>query len=233
MSDYLKEFHRRMERRWKGSLVKVESVKEPNAKEYLNKLAKEELIERVSWGWYWIPEKIEDVWDFLRKDKNFKVVAAQSAASLWNYDFVHRDVVILKVRDSSYGKALREFAKKRGWNIEVDYTEAINYRKMGNLFVEDMEDTVVDCLQSWAFMDAFAVLYANRERLNLKKLFDKTYWKRISGTNVRVRQVLEYGAQKMNELSGERLFSVRGLGLKDEFVKREIDDAAERVVELG
>ncbi len=233
MPEYLNQFYRKMKRKWKGSLVKVEYVEEPNAKEYLNKLAKEGLIEKVSWGWYWIPEEIEDVWDFLGRDKNFKVVAMQTAASLWNYDFVHRDTVVLKVRDSSYGRALQEFAKQRGWSVEVEYAKAINYRKMGNLFVEDLEDTVIDCLQHWAFMDAFAALYTNREKLRLERLADAAYWRRISRTDVRVRQALEYGAYKMNELSGERLFSVRGLDLKDEFVKGEIDEAVEKVVELG
>lgn len=233
MSEYLKQFHRKIEREWKGSLIKVEFIKETNAKEYLNKLAKVGLIERVRWGWYWIPDKIEDVWDFLRKDKNFKVVSSQTAASLRNYDFIHRDVVILKVKDSSYGRALQEFSKKRGWNVKVEYAENVKYSKIGNLFVEDVENTIVNCLQNWAFVDAFAVLYANRRKLKLKSLSDRSYWKRVSGTNVRIGQALKYGTRRMNELSGERLFSVRGLNVKDKFVRREIDEAVERVVELG
>ncbi len=233
MSEYLEQFYGMIEREWKGSLVKVEFIKEPNAKEYLNKLAKAGLVERVAWGWYWIPDRIRDVWDFLGKDRNFKVVSSQSAASLWNYDFIHRDVVVLKVRDRSYRRALQEFAKRRGWNVEVEYAEKIKYKKIGKLFVEDIEDTVVGCLQHWAFADAFAVLYANRKKLSLEKLSTRSYWRRISGTNVRVGQALEYGAGRMNELSGTRLFTARPSGLKDRFVRSEIDEAVEKVVELG
>lgn len=233
MSRYLKDFYKKIVKEWNGSLVKVSFIKEPHAKEYLNKLSKAGLIERVSWGWYWIPDKTEDIWDFLRKDKNFKVIAVQTAASLWNYDFIHRDVVVLKVRNRSYGKALQEFAKKRGWSIEVEYAEKIRYQKIRNLLVEDVDDTVIDCLQNWAFMDAFAVLYVNKDRLTLKKLADRGYWRRVSGTNIRVRQVLDYGAYRMNVLSGENLFKAQGLGLKDNFVKSEIDEAVEKVIELG
>lgn len=233
MSEYLKQFYKGVENEWKGSLVKVSFIKEPNAKEYLNKLAEAGLIEKVSWGWYWIPEKIEDVWDFLRKDKNFKVIAAQSAASLWNHDFVHRDMVVLKVGDKSYGKALEEFVKKRGWSVKVEYVGKIKYRKIENLLVEDAEDTVVDCLQNWAFVDAFAVLHANRRKLNFKKLSHRNFWRRVSGTNVRVGQVLNYGTYRMNELSGKRLFPVHEVGLRDRFVKSEIDEAVEKVIEIG
>ncbi|MEX2704840.1 MAG: hypothetical protein Q6352_006225 [Candidatus Freyrarchaeum guaymaensis] len=42
-------------------------------------------------GWYYIPEK-RDVWDFLARDKHFKVLIKQTAASIWNHDFVHRNV---------------------------------------------------------------------------------------------------------------------------------------------
>jgi len=233
MTEYLKKFHRNIERKWKGSLVRVEFIKEHNAKEYLNKLAKAGLIERIAWGWYWIPDSIKDIWDFLIKDKNFKVMSYQTAASFWNHDFVHRDIIILKVENKSYGKALQEFAKKRGWNIKVEYVEDIKYTKIGNLLVEDIGDTIVECLQNWAFMDAFAVLYVNKKKLALRKLVDKSYWKRISGTNVRIRQALEYGAYRMNELAGEELFPVRKFDLKDRFVKSEVDDAVERVIGLG
>ena len=163
MPEYLTKFNEKL-RPFKGSLVRVKSVKsiEPNAKEYLNKLSKEGLIERVKWGWYWIPAEIKDVWDFLEKDKNFKVVSAQTAASFWNNDFVHRDVYVLKVKEKSYGKALKEFARKKGWSIEVEYLKdpaKIKYRKVGNLLVEDIEENVIACLQNWAFTDAFATLY--------------------------------------------------------------------------
>ena len=236
MLEYLTEFNKRL-RSFKGSLVRVNSVKgvEPNAKEYLNKLSKEGLIERVKWGWYWIPTKVKDVWDFLEKDKNFKVVSAQTAASFWNHDFVHRDVYVLKVKDRSYGEALKEFAKKRGWTFEIEYSKdpsKIRYRKMGKLFVEDMEENVIVCLQNWAFVDAFATLYENKDRINLDRLYKESYWKRISKTNVRVKQALEYGFHQLGELSGVE-FRHREAKLEDTFVRREIDEAIEKVVELG
>jgi len=234
----LNEFHENLAKKWKGSLVRVKSVKnmEPNAKEYLNKLSKEGLIERVRWGWYWVPTEVRDVWDFLEKDKNFKVVSSQTAASFWNYDFIHRDVYVLKVKDRPFGRALKEFAKSRGWNIEVEYSKdfsKVKYKKVGNLLIEDMEDNVIECLQNWAFTDAFATLYINRDRIRLDRLYKESYWKRVSKTNVRVRQVLEYGCHRINELSGKELFPSRESKLEDDFVRREIDEAVEKVVELG
>jgi len=236
MPEYLKAFNEKLSK-LEGSLVSVKSIKsiEPHAKEYLNKSSKEGLIERVKWGWYWIPTEIKDVWDFLEKDKNFKVVSAQTAASFWNNDFVHRDVYVLKVKDKSYGKALKEFAKKRGWNVEIEYSKdpsKIKYRKIGNLLVEDIEENVIECLQNWAFADAFATLYENRSRINLDSLYKASYWKRISKTNVRAKQVLEYGLHHMDKLGGTK-FPHREAKLEDAFVKREIDEAIEKVVELG
>ena len=132
MPDYLTEFSKRLSH-YEGGLIKVKSRKaiEPKAKEYLNKLSKDGSIERVKWGWYWVPTEVKDVWDFLEKDQNFKVVSAQTAASFWNNDFVHRDVYVLKVKDESYGKALKELGKKKGWNFEVEYAKdssKIKYR---------------------------------------------------------------------------------------------------------
>jgi len=77
MPEYLKDLREKLSN-LEGSLVRVESIKriEPNAKEYLNKLSREGLIERVKWGWYWFPAEIKDVWDFLAKYKNFKVISA-------------------------------------------------------------------------------------------------------------------------------------------------------------
>jgi hypothetical protein len=236
MPEYLQEFSKRL-RPFKGSLVRVNSVKEvePKAKEYLNKASKEGIVERITWGWYWVPTEIKSVWDFLEKDKNFKVVAAQTAASFWNNDFVHRDIYVLKVKDKSYGKALKAFAKKKGWNIEVEYSRdpsKIKYRKVGNLLVEDIEENVIDCLQNWAFADAFATLYENRSKINLNRLYKEAYWRRISKTNVRAKQALEYGFHQLEELGGVE-FPHRETKLEDDFVRREIDEAIEKVVELG
>lgn len=236
MPHYLKEFDKKL-REFKGSLVSVKFVRgiEPRAKEYLNKLSKEGLIERIKWGWYWVPVEIKDIWDFLGKDKNFKIVSAQTAASFWNNDFVHREVYVLKVEDKSYGKALQEFAKKRGWRVEVEYSKdlsKIKYRKVGNLRVEDIEYNVIECLQKWAFTDAFATLYENKNKINLSRLYQAAYWKRISKTNVRAKQALEYGFHQLGELGGIE-FPHRETKLEDDFVKREIDEAIEKVVELG
>lgn len=236
MPEYLQEFKERV-RPFKGSLVRVKSVKEiePKAKEYLNKASKEGIIERIKWGWYWVPTEIKSVWDFLEKDKNFKVVSAQTAASFWNNDFVHRDIYVLKVKDKSYGKALKAFAKKKEWNIEVEYSKdpsKIKYRKVGNLLVEDMEENIIECLQKWAFADAFAIVYENKDKINLNRLYKESYWKRISKTNIRVKQALEYGFHQLEERGGVE-FPHRETKLEDDFVKREIDEAIEKVVELG
>jgi len=237
MQAYLQELYSELEEKYKGSLVSVKHVKkiEPNAKEYLNKLARQGLIERVTRGWYWVPDEIKDIWDFLVKDKNFKIVSAQTAASFWNYDFIHRDVYLLKIADRSYGRALKEFAKKREWNIELEYVkpEEVSYRRVDNLLVEDIEDNIIDCMQRWAFTDAFATLYANRRKLDLASLEKKAYWKRIARSNVRVRQALEYGYAIANQLTGKRLFPVKQPELKDESIKREIEEAMEKVMEFA
>jgi len=234
MPKYLDAFHNKIKREWEGSLIRVKSVKERNAKEYLNKLAKAGLIERVRWGWYWVPDDVKDIWDFLEKDKNFKIISSQTAASFWNYDFLHRDIYTIKVKDISYGKALQEFGKRKGWVIKVEVMKRpVKYVKMGNLFVENIEENIIDCLQNWAFTDAFAILYENREKIKTKNLLEKGYWKRISGSAIRVRQALEYGSNKINKLIGKELLPAREVELKDDFVKREIEDAVEKVVEFA
>jgi len=88
-------------------------------------------------------------------------------------------------------------------------------------------------MQRWAFMDAFATLYSNRSKIRLEDLLKQGYWKRIRGTGVRVRQALEYGCSLINGLTGKVLFKVKKPMLEDEYVKREIEEAIERVVELG
>jgi hypothetical protein len=96
---YLEEFHKALKTPWAGSLVKVSQLRHDHAKEYLNKLAREGAVERVAWGWYWVPVAVKDVWDFLAKDQNYKVIAARTAASFWNQDFIHRNVYRIKVQD--------------------------------------------------------------------------------------------------------------------------------------
>ena len=140
MVDYLTKFNQRLRKKWKGSLVKVENIKqmEPNAKKYLNNLAKANLIEKITWGWYWIPSNTKDFFDFLRQDKNFKIISAQTAASFWNYDFIHRDAYSIKVRNKSYGNAVEEFSRINGWNIKVEYIKPqtiIKYTKINGLLI--------------------------------------------------------------------------------------------------
>ncbi len=217
-------------------MVSVHAVEEieHNAKEYLSKLAKRGSIERVVWGWYWIPDSATDIWQFLREDRNFKVVSSQTAASIWNGDFVHRDVYVLKVTDRSYGRALREFAKKRGWKVELEFVKPtkVKYRHIDGLLVEDVEESIIGCLRRSAFTDAFATLYANRNRVNAGKLAERAYWTRISGSDVRARQVLEYGYHAANKLEGRKIFPEKTVRLHDEFVKRDVEEAVEKVVEL-
>jgi hypothetical protein len=88
------------------------------------------------------------------------------------------------------------------------------------------------CMQKWAFADAFATLYENKDRINLDRLYKESYWKRISKTNVRAKQALEYGLHQLGELSGVE-FRHREAKLEDTFVRREIDEAIEKVAELG
>ena len=238
MPEYLQRFHKQLKEKFSGSLVKVETVKaiEPNAKEYLNKLAKAGLVDRVRWGWYWVPAEVKNVWDFFRKDRNFKIISAQTAASLWNYDFIHRDVYVLKVTDGSYGKALEKFAEGMGWKVRTEYIDKpsdVKYEKVGGLFIESMEETIIECMQDWAFTDAFATLYSNRDRIKLKRLSEENYWKRISGSDVRVRQVLEYGCHLINKLTGKMMFDVKETKLEDDYVKMEVEEAVEKVVSLA
>ncbi|MFQ6075529.1 MAG: hypothetical protein ACE5Z5_05275 [Candidatus Bathyarchaeia archaeon] len=199
-------------------------------------MAKAGLVERVRWGWYWVPAEVKDVWDFFEKDRNFKIISAQTAASLRNYDFIHRDVYLLKVTDRSYGKALETFAERRGWKVRTEYIAKpsdVRYEDVGGLFVESVEETVIECMQGWAFTDAFATLYSNRDRIELKRLSEEGYWKRISGSDVRVRQALEYGCHLVNELTGRRVFDVKERRLEDDYVKREVEEAVEKVVSLA
>lgn len=236
LAEYLQHFYSRLKERYAGSLVKVEDTKhiEPNAKEYLIKLAKAGLIEKVRWGWYFIPNDVKDAWDFFEEDRGFKIICCQTAASLLNQDFVHRDAYSLKVSDKSYGRALEEFAKRRGWRISVEYVaKPKGYTRIDRLLVEGVDETIIECMQKWAFMDAFAVLYTNRKSIRLEELLKRNYWQRVSGTKIRVRQALEYGCRLINDLTDERIFDVRGRKLGDDYVKSEIEEAVEKVVELS
>lgn len=220
----LRQFHENLRKKWAGSLVRVSNVGLPHAKEYLHQLAKEGAIERV-WGWYWVTAPLEDVWDFLSRDRNFKMVVGQSAASLWNGDFVHREVYIVAVKDASYGRALKAFGQRRGWAFEVErYRTFPHYAKIDGLLVESPEETVIDCLRRWAFMDAFAVL-RTRSEIDVERILRRAYWKRLPGTTLRLKPVLEYGY--------ERLKGNKQKPLADTYVAREVDEVIEEVAVVG
>ncbi|MEW5936481.1 MAG: hypothetical protein AB1665_01500 [Candidatus Thermoplasmatota archaeon] len=230
---YLDDFNKRLRKNWRGSLVKVEQVKEANAREYMHNLARAGYVEHVTHGWYWVPDEFESFYDFLRTDKNFKVVSRQSAASFWNNDFIHREVYSLKVKSKSYARALKAFAEKKGWHVEVQVVKDVDYMEMHGLKIEPVSESIIGCLQLWAFADAFSALYLNRAKVRLKELSKRAYWKRLSKTQIRVRQILEYGSKKINELAERRIFDVKEVRIYDEFIRSELDEAVEKVMELA
>jgi len=231
MERYLIEFYKKLNK-YESSLIKVGSIKSLNihAKEYLNKLAKSGKIEKIAWGWYYITPKKEPATalEFLARDKNFKVVVDQSAASFWNQDFVHRNAVTIAVNSLPYKKALESFVKRRGWNISIEYDkklDKIKYRNLGNLLVEDRERTIIECMKRWAFIDAIAVLAANKN-LSFQRLMKDSFWIRISGTDTRVKQAIEYSVYKLFKTGG------RKVDIKNEFIRAELDEAISKVSEF-
>lgn len=221
----LERFYGELQKHWAGSLVKVEHLQHPHAKEYLHQLAEQRLVERVAWGWYWVPAEVRDAWDFLSRDKNFKVVAGQTAASVWNGDFVHRDVYVLSVTDASYGRALAAFGEHRGWAFSVEVSaRPPAYTRADGLLVEAPEEAVVDCMRRWAFMDAFAILQGH-PGIDVAGMPKRHYWQRLPGTTMRLGPALEYGIA--------RLQGRKGKALADGYVAQEIDEAVEKVMELG
>lgn len=221
----LERFYTDLQKRWAGSLVKVQQLRHPHAKEYLHQLAATGRVERVAWGWYWVPAPLKDAWDFLGKDRNFKVVAGQTAASVWNGDFVHRDAYVVKVEDPSYARALKAFGETRGWTFQVEAaTKPTVYTRVDGLLVETTYETVVDCMRRWAFMDALAVLRGHPE-IDVRRIYRQHYWQRLPGTKMRIRPALEYGVA--------RLEGREPAPLKDPYVERELDEAVEKVLELA
>ena len=218
----LKKFYEQLKEKYAGSLVKVKELEkiEPNAKKYLRELAKKGLIEKVKRNWYWILDEIKDPWDFFEKDKNFKIISCQTAATLWSLGLIGGEAFTVKVLDKSYGKALKEFFKRRSWKILVEVvSKPTSYVKMDGLLVESLDETIIECLQRWAFIDAFATLYVNREKTDLKTLLKKAYWRRVREKNVRVRQVIEYGCYLFNEMAKGKMFDVRKPKIKDRYIK--------------
>lgn len=234
---YLQRFRVALEKRWAGSLFSVSDAEQVHdrAKEYLHRLNKNREVKRVSWGWYCIPKEYRDVWDFLARDKGFKVVIKQTAASIWDYDFIHRDIYRLAVEDRSYKNALENFAKEMGWVFEVEYYEKIpyDYRRIDELFVEAPESCIVNCMSEWAFMDAFATLYFRRNEISIDKLKQLGRWKRISKTDTRMWTAIKYGCKLFNEQLGKRVFKVRATDLNQDDVKELIEEAVEKVMEFA
>lgn len=228
MDPYLERFRHRLGK-YEGSLLRVASVSEPHAKEYLSKLARQGAVERVDWGWYYVPSRTppRTPFEFLAQDRNFKVVTRQSAASLWNADFIHRDIVTVAVEDLSYGRALEALARRHGWKFSIDYNpEArdIPMKRIGGLRVEDRGQTVIDCIKRWAFVDALATMAAHRE-VRWDHVARDAYWLRISRSDVRVGQALEYVTHGLFHVGGE-------IHIRDDFVRRQLDEAIEKVREF-
>ncbi len=125
----------------------------------------------------------------------------QTAVSIWNYDFIHRDIYRLAVEDCSYKKALENFAKEMGWEFKVEYHEKIpyEYRRVDELFIEAPQSCIVNCVSKWSFTDAFATLYFRRDEINFDKLKQLGRWKRISKTDTRVWTAVKYGCKLFND----------------------------------
>ncbi|MEM2111376.1 MAG: hypothetical protein QXX08_05810 [Candidatus Bathyarchaeia archaeon] len=233
---YLEQFGKALREKWKGSLFTVSEAKQVDAraKEYLHRLGRLGKVERVYWGWYYLQEK-QDVWEFLTSDKGFKVLIKQTAASVWNYDFVHRNVYRLAVEDASYKKALERFGRGRDWIFEVECYKKIpyEYREVDQLMVEEPESCIVNCIADWAFLDAFAVLYIRRDEISFEKVRDLARWKRISRTNTRVWNAIKYGCNSLNEQMGTKIFSVKATRLEQEDVKEFVEEAVKKVMEFA
>jgi len=234
---YLAQFSSALKERWKGSLFKVSDAKEVNAraKEYLHRLERLGEVERICWGWYYLPEKHRDVWDFLTSDKGFKVLIKQTAASIWNYDFIHRNIYRLAVEDPSYKKALERFSRERGWIFEVEYYGKVpfEYREVDPLFIETPESCLVNCVADWAFLDAFAVLYFRKDEISFYKIKALGRWSRISKTDVRTWTAIKYACSLFNERLGKKIFDVRITELEQGDVKELVEEAVEKVMEFA
>lgn len=234
---YLQRFSSALKEKLGGSLFTVKDAAQidTRAKEYLHRLGKLGEVERVRWGWYYIPEKQQDVWDFLARDKGFKVVVKQTAASVWNYDFVHRNVYRLAVEDQSYKKALARFGREKGWIFEVEYYNRIPYkcREVDGLLVETPESCVVSCFADWAFLDAFAILYFRKNEISFDKIRELARWKRISRTDIRVWSAIKYGCCVFNARLGKKVFDIRRTSLRQNEIKELVEEAVEKVTEFA
>jgi len=232
---HLDKFKTMIETNWPGSLISLKHARElhPRAKEYLYRLSRRNEIKRVVRGWYIIPLDYRDPWDFITRDKGFKVIIKQTAASIWNYDFIHRDVIHLAVKDKAYGRALEALGKMIGWNFEVEYHKVIpyEYRKINNLYIETIESSIVSCIVDWSFIDAFATLYFRRREIDFSKLKTLSKWKRISNTDLRAWTLIKYGCSLLNEHLGRRIFKIKPTEIKQMDIKELVKEAVEKVIE--
>jgi hypothetical protein len=171
----------------------------------------------------------------LAKDRGFKVIIKQTAASMWNYDFIHRDVFRLAVNNSSYKKALEAFAKSMGWYFEVEYHKKIpyEYEEVDGLFVETLESCIINCLAEWSFIDAFTALYFRRKEVDFDKLRNLGRWKRLSKTNLRIWTLIKYGCELFNEYFGKEIFKFKAAKVKQASVRELVKEAAKKVVEFA
>ncbi len=233
---YLQDFKSALKQEWAGSLFTVRSALRMNqrAKEYLHRLNKSGEVTRVHWGWYYLPEK-EDPWEFLVKDKGFKVVIKQSAASVWNYDFIHRDIIHLAVAEQSYKNALEGFAGKMGWDFEVEYHDKIPYKyvNIDGLLVQTLETCIVDCIADWAFTDAFATLYYRRREVDFQKLRESARWRRVSKTATRAWQIITFGCGLLNKQQRRSVCKIRETASVPNELEELTREAIEKVVEFA
>ena len=227
--DYIHDFYQRIDKEWHGSLISVREARRlhQHAKEYLAQAAREGLVERVTWGWYFVPAPYRDAVEFLKQDKHFKVLHKQTAAGIWNADFVHHDHYTVAVSDASYARALQAFAEQRGWNITVETRRLTkkDYVKIGDNYVEGLEPTIISCLKAWAFTDAFAALHEHERDVRWRKLAMHA-WERIPRTNARIGQLLTYGTKTLHH-------EPTRANITDDFLKRQVDEALEKVVDLA
>jgi len=233
----LAQFSSALEKRWIGSLFRVEDARavDARAKEYLHRLAKQGKVESIYWGWYYVPQDQKDIWDFLESDKGFKVLIKQTAASIWNGDFVHRNIYRLAVEDVSYKKAFESYGRKMDWILEVEYHQRIpyEYTQRDGLNIETQESNLVSCMGEWAFLDALATLYFRRHEISFPKLRKLARWKRVSGTSTRVWNTIQYSCNLFNQKTGKRIFNVRSSKLRPSELPELIEEAVDRVIEFA
>ena len=100
------------------------------------------------------------------------------------------------------------------------------------MYVESLEDTIVDCVKDWAFADALSSLHENKDRVDWRRIFSHS-WERISGTNTRVGQVVKYGTSIIGRETGSSAYAESKTAIPDDFVRRQVEEAAAKVIEFA